>query len=251
MSCSNSSVVTSATNPPRVSSDTITASNVFPSLLAANNQVAFSVTNMRNPPSTQSYGPFNFYILYGSKTSQTCTNILVTVSTPGTLVRLGWTGLTTNRNISAFNSGTRLSLRATNSFPSSGYVRLTFPSGMVVYAGALSTYFNSSTEVSLTGFQSSNVNLAGSITTIISYNVTYPPSTRPTSIIVHTLTNVSGSVYLIDTYTETVTANAGAITTSSVSSNNVSVNFISTVTVTFTTLNNLVSGSIIRVQVPS
>lgn len=175
----------------------------------------------------------------------------MTVSTPGTLVRLAWTGLTTNRNISALNGATRLSLRATNSFPSSGYVRLTFPSGMVVYNGALSTHFSTSTDISLTGFQSSNVNLAGSMTTIISYNVTYPPSTRPASIVVHTLTNVSGNVYLIDTYTETVTANAGAITTSSVSTNNQSINFISTLTVTFTILNNLISGSVIRVQVPS
>ena len=224
---------------------------MFPTTLAASSTVSLNVSNMRNPPSTQPYGPATYTILYSGKISQSCGSIYLTVGSPGTLGIISWTNLTFNRSISGVNTLTRPTLRATSSFPASGYVLMTFPSGTVTYTGALSTYFSGSTWISLTGFSSSNVSIGSTISAIVSYTVVYPTSTRSVNINVSTITNTSGNVYYIDSVLRTITANAGNIVSASASASSNSVNALTTHTVTFTTINSLTSGSFITIQFPT
>lgn len=222
---------------------------MFPNAIAAGTTVALNISNLRNSPSTEPYGPYTFTISFGGKVSQTTTNIYLTVGTPGALT-LTIGNLTTNRSISAVNPNVRISIRTTNGFPSSGYVRVTFPTNMVAYVGT-NTGFSNSTMISLTGMQATNVTVGGTIGAIVSYTVTYPTSIRPANLVFTTVTNSSGVVYVIDTATRAVTATAGVITTAAVAIANNSVNVPSTCTVTFTTVNNLVAGSVVIVQFPN
>lgn len=243
--------MTAGSSPKPITSDTITANNVFPSGVVGGTTVSFSISNMRNPPSTQPYGPTSISITYSGKVTQNCSSVYLTVSSPGTL-GVAWSGLT-NKNISASNTGTTLTITATNSFPSSGFLRIIFPTGIITYTGAASptNYYSTSTSFSLTGFQATNAALNGILSTVSSFKTIYPTSTRPVYINFTTLTNSSGNVYLIDSVLKNLTAKAGVIVTATASSANLSVNALATATVTFTTLNNLVAGSFFTVQFPA
>jgi hypothetical protein len=78
-----------------------------------------------------------------------------------------------------------------------------------------------------------------------------PPSTRAYTITATSFYSVSGNTYGIDTRTNTYNCNAGAILASSLVSSSSFINAIATYTFTFTTINNLISGSMIIITFPS
>lgn len=105
---------------------------MFPYNVAAGTTVAFDITHLRNPPSTEPYGRYYFKIYYGGKLSITGGSNYLTVNTPGVLA-LTIAGLTANTSISAVNTNVNISIRTMNGFPSSGYVQITFPADILIY----------------------------------------------------------------------------------------------------------------------
>ena len=78
-----------------------------------------------------------------------------------------------------------------------------------------------------------------------------PPSTRTYTITATSFYSLSGNTYGIDTRTNSYSCVAGAITTYSLVASTYFINAIGTYTITFTTVNSLVSGSMIIITLPN
>ena len=203
---------------------------------------------MRNPPSTQQYGPYNLYIRVGSLTSLVCPVLTSTVSTPGTLTGFG----ITPSNLVISSSVTRSIAIALNN-PISNSVDSTYPSVMIEYStGPTITYtgniYNFKPNTAAFTF-TKNLTTSSPIT-LTGFSWVNPTSTLPYTLTITTFMNISNVAYKIDTRTNTYSTNAGVMT-ATISPLSQPINSASSYKFTITTINNLVSGSYINVVVPS
>ena len=101
----------------------------------------------------------------------------------------------------------------------------------------------------------SNINTAdmlqGATRILTGWTIVTPPSTRNYTITITSYYSISGGTYGIDTRTNQYNNVASAITTFSLVSNSYSINALATYIFTFTTVNNLISGSTITITFPS
>lgn len=93
--------------------------------------------------------------------------------------------------------------------------------------------------------------LQGAQRILTGWTVVTPPSTRTYTITVTSFYSITSGTYGIDTRTNSYNCTAGVIATYSFFSTNYFINAVATYTFTFTTVNNLVTGSMITITFPA
>lgn len=201
---------------------------------------------MRNPPSTQAYGSYSISIMSGTQKSLACTSVFNTVSTPATFSG----GLTFNSKLIS-NSSTiarfTFAIPTTLPIPAFTYAILTYTTGpTLVYTGTMTSNPSSGTFIF-----SNIVNTVTSGTfSIGNFTYTNPPSTMSYTLTIKFYVNSSGNTYDIGIWSNIYNCNPGVMT-GALTPGSLSINAISTYSLSLTTVNNLVSGSFINLIVPS
>lgn len=213
-----------------------------------------AVYSIKNPPST---APIAIQILIqtsGGQNVQSC-SVQLAATTPN---QLRATFAPSNSAISA-NSIIKLSFRNTNPLPgSSSYLRIASPLALSYNYTAVNSTSTvapirvTSTDGSLLiqGLSTANIaSLSGYFLGM--FTLTNAPSSKKFTLAFTTQTYSSGTFYSVDSSSIDVQAVAATITVASVSAQNNLAYAIGQFTVSFTTINNLVSGSFAVIQFPS
>ena len=200
---------------------------------------------MKNPPSTQPYGPYLISVFNNSIRSLQCAGVYNTVSTPNTMA-VGISNM--NKIISSTVTTVRMTIIIATPVPASVSLMIAYTTGPTIsYTGT-----NTPAIANSTTFVFNNVVVTATNSTFIigNFTVKNPPSTQSYTMTFTTFVNSSGTQYKIDTFTSTIFCNPGVMS-ATLTPGNLSINSINTYTFSLTLTNPLISGSFINVVVPS
>jgi hypothetical protein len=237
------------------------------SFIASATSISFSITNYRNPPSTE---PLTTIQVYTS--TQTESDIIDRDSsislTMTTAAILSSNAITVTPTITEINLSTvyTFSIRVSMPIPSGGRMRITFPSEIsptsttvsALGSGKLNTLiqtsYSSATRVlTMTSIITSNANYVniGDIITFTLSPITNSASTAASSSF--SIETIQGVEYSIEKATTgiTVTATPGSITTFIVSPDNTRIRERTFYIFTFVTTNTIPIGSSLTITFPS
>ena len=142
-------------------------------------------------------------------------------------------------------------LTINNPFPSTGQLRVSFPSSVtMLYVPTTYPVVSTSTSLTFSSVQSSDLIGSGTIT-VPGITVTTPPSSRPFTITINSQNVVSGTVYGIDSSSITLTCLTGTLTATSLVPTVTSVNAVTQYVLGFTTANALTTASFVAINFPA
>lgn len=159
--------------------------------------------------------------------------------------------INTTLAISTSYSGKTARLSIKNPFPSTGQLRVSFPSSMsMVYVPTTYPVVSSNSSLTFSSVQSSDLIGSGTIS-VPGITVTTPPSSRPFTITINSQAVVGGTVYGIDSSSITFSCLTGTLTATSVVPTVTSVNAVTQHILGFTTANALTAASLVAINFPS